>query len=154
MIKDTFDADGKLHSFDDESAVVYNDGAEAWYKHGMRHRDNDRPAIVCSNGDLGWWKDGKLHRDNDKPAIIYSDGTRYWYKNGKFHRDNGEPAIICTNGLKYWYINGIELSKSSVEFLKKIIAEEIKFLPWLLGEDPLLDCVIEKRMSEFTGSIV
>jgi hypothetical protein len=111
------------------------------------HRDNDEPAIIYSDGTKYWYKDGKRHRDNDEPAYIGSDGTKCWYKDGKCHRDNDEPAITYSDGTKYWYINGFPLDERQIQLLKKINASEIQHLPWLLNEDELLKCVIEKRMS-------
>ena len=82
-MKQTFNSNNQLHSF------------------------NDEPAIIRSNGTKSLYKDDKLHRDNDEPAYISSDGTKYWYKDGKRHRDNDEPAIIYSNGTKEWYKDGI-----------------------------------------------
>jgi len=63
--------DGKLiyHSFDDEPAIICNDGTKYWYKDGLLHRDNHKPAVICYDGNKYWYKDGLLHRDNHKPAI-------------------------------------------------------------------------------------
>jgi hypothetical protein len=112
------------------------------------HSFNDEPSVVHYNGDKEWHKNGKLHRDNDQPAVVYNEGSKYWYKDGNLHRDNGEPAYICRDGGKLWYIKGSLLNKKQVELLKKIMASEIKHLPWLLNEDELLNCVIERRLSE------
>ncbi len=74
---------------------------------------NDEPAIVYQNGDKSWYKDGELHRDNDLPAVEWIDGTKIYYKNGNRHRDNNKPAVIYSDvysphQLEYW-INGIKI---------------------------------------------
>ena len=37
---------GKLHSYGDAPAIVYDDGSELWYKEGKVHRENDLPAYI------------------------------------------------------------------------------------------------------------
>jgi hypothetical protein len=111
------------------------------------HSFDDEPAYIYSGGDKEWYKDGYLHRDNGEPAIICASGSKYWYKDGYLHRDNGEPAYMCHDGNRLWYIKGALLNEKQIELLRKIIASEIKHLPWLLNEDELLNCVIEKRMN-------
>jgi len=60
--------DGKLiyHSFDDEPAMIYDNGTKYWYKDGLLHRDNNLPAIIYSDGDCGYYK----------------NENRYWFING------------------------------------------------------------------------
>jgi hypothetical protein len=115
--------------------------------HGRLHSINDEPALIDQYGSKWWYKDDELHRDNDDPAVVHPNGTMMWYKNGKCHRDNGLPAIISATGGDLWYVNGIYLSGKQIKLLKKINASEIKYLPWLLNEDPALNSVIEKRMN-------
>jgi hypothetical protein len=112
------------------------------------HSFNDEPAYIYDRGDKEWYKDGNLHRDNDKPAVIYISGSKYWYDNGYLHRDNGLPAFMCHDGTNLWYIKGSLLNENQIALLKKIMASEVKHLPWLLNEDELLNCVIEKRLNE------
>jgi antitoxin component YwqK of YwqJK toxin-antitoxin module len=104
----SFKYNGILHSFNDQPAIIRNDGSQhcEWYRHGKIHRDNGQPAIIYSNGK-GWYQHGKLHRDNDQPAVIYlSPGKQIWYQHGKLHRDHDQPAIIKDNGSKEWYQHG------------------------------------------------
>jgi hypothetical protein len=123
-IIETRNTSNQLHSFDDEPSY-----------------------IVTSRGDKAWHKDGKLHRDNDKPAIIYGDGSMSWYKDDMRHRDSGGPAYIIYSSTQLWFINHLKLTKEQVVLLKKINESEIKYLPWLFGEDPIFDYLIEKRMN-------
>jgi hypothetical protein len=144
-MKETFNSEGKHHSFNNEPAIIMANGTKFWYKDGEMHRDNDEPSFIDGTTKM-WHKDGILYRDNDLPAFISSAWT-LWYKNGVIHRDNNKPAAINSKE-KRWYINGKELNKKQIAFLKKINASEIKHLPWLINEDELLNSVIEKRMSE------
>jgi hypothetical protein len=146
-MKETYNDKGKLHSFNDKPALIEHDGTMSWFKNGKYHRDNG-PAIIYANGTEWWFMNGELHRDNDEPAIIYADGAKWWYNNGKCHRDNDLPAYIDPDGTKEWFIGGLPISEKQVELLKKINASEIKYLPWLLNEDELLNSLIEKRMNE------
>ena len=95
---ETFNENGKSHSYDDLPAVInyYKDGelnSLYWCKDGENHRDGDEPANV--NYDIN----GKITR------IIY-------YKNGRVHRDKNRPADIAfyqdgNRKIENWYINGI-----------------------------------------------
>lgn len=109
-----YNENGRLHSYNDEPAVIYTNGDKIWYKDGKQHRDNDQPAVILVDGHKEWWVDGKRHRDNDQPAIIYKSGTQIWYKDGKRHRDNDLPAFICPDGSKYWYKDGVRITTSTV----------------------------------------
>jgi hypothetical protein len=53
--------------------------------------------------------------------------------------------------LNRWWINGVNLTGKQIKLLKKILASEIQHLPWLLNEDPVLNCVIERRLNEQKG---
>lgn len=66
-------------------------------KNGKLHSYNDEPALVKGN-KKEWYKDGLLHRI-DGPAITIDDNIEAWYRYGRLHRDNG-PAI--TIGKKYY----------------------------------------------------
>ena len=117
-------------------------------KQRQLHSFDDEPAISYSNGDKYWYKDGLCHRDNDSPAIIYNDGSKFWYKDGQNHRDNGEPARIWGNGEQFWMIKNEELLDHQVIFLKKILSCDLKELPFLIGAEPILDYLIERRFNE------
>ena len=90
-----------LHSFNDEPAVILEDGESHWYAKGKLHRVNG-PAVICANGNQQWYINGQLHRENDQPAIMNANGDRRWYVNGKLHRENDLPAVILANGTSYW----------------------------------------------------
>lgn len=64
----------------DGPAVLYNNGARAWFIHGKRHR-LDGPAEVGRDYQQ-WWVDGKRHRI-DGPAIDYNNGEKQWFVNGR-----------------------------------------------------------------------
>ena len=73
-------ANGVLHSFNDQPAVIGHDGAQFWYQHGQLHRDHDLPAIVGLDGYQAWCQHGQGHRDNDKPVLILVDGSQWIWK--------------------------------------------------------------------------
>lgn len=135
---ETYDKYGKLHSFDDEPAVIYisgdKKGTEKWYKHGQKHRDGDRPAQIlyepiehkhpkykmCS---LFWYQYDKLHREDDKPAVEWYDLGFDWYQNGKRHREEGPASISQLTSYQTeekYYLNGQEVPKEYLETLKTI----------------------------------
>jgi hypothetical protein len=95
--------DGKLHSYNDNPAMINSNGDQVWYKEGMRHRE-DGPAIICSNGYQYWYKEGKLHTE-DGTAIITSNGSQYWCKEGMIHREDG-PAVIHLDRSQKWFKEG------------------------------------------------
>ena len=70
------------------------------------HSFNDEPALISDNGTRYWYKDGKCHRDNDLPATIDPDGTHEWFKDGKRHRET-DAAIIKPDGYKSYFLNGV-----------------------------------------------
>jgi hypothetical protein len=110
ITKETRDEKGYLHSFNDEPAVIWDNGSMYWYQHGNVHRDNDLPAVIFDHGSKVWYRHGKKHglrhRDNDEPAVIWSDGDMYWFKHGKLHRET-DAALISLNGNKEYWLNGI-----------------------------------------------
>ena len=83
--------------------LVYSDGAEFWYKDGLRHRD-DGPAITWTTGSQFWYQNDWLHR-TDGPAAIYASGTRRWFRRGLLHRIGG-PAVVYADGEKQWFVDG------------------------------------------------
>lgn len=73
---------GKLHSIDDQPAIVLRNGAKLWYKNNVLHRENG-PAIIRPNGSELWMFEGEIHRDNG-PAIIDPTLNREsYYTHGK-----------------------------------------------------------------------
>ena len=113
---------GKLHSYGDAPAIVYDDGSELWYKEGKKHRENDLPAYI-QIGEIEkkrkeWWYNGKVHRENDKPAVVYDDGTKeYWY-NGK------EYDLTDTPEQNKNQINKITTKKSSKQKRREDLLKE------------------------------
>lgn len=92
----------KLHSFDDQPSVIYNDGTKWWYRDGKIHREKG-PAVINSNGVEEWWSDNKRHRD-DGPAVTYPDdirispemrGVKQFWNNGILVREELPPAIAA-----------------------------------------------------------
>ena len=135
-VKERYQDDkGNLHRLDGP-ATVYNNGDEAWYKHGKLHREDgpaienadgskewwvngnrhrlDGPAVEWRNGTKAWWVNGELHR-LDGPAVETSYGTKEWWVNGKLHREDG-PAVETNYGTKKWYIEGQEVSEFDVSW--------------------------------------
>ena len=60
MNKVTSNENYQLHSFNDEPAVIYEDGIKYWYKNGIIHRETGA-------------------------AVIYEDGTKQYWLNGKYY---------------------------------------------------------------------
>lgn len=79
--------DGKLHSFEDEPAVV-TEYCSIWYYNGLIHRENN-PAIVYHTGAVVWFHHGKISRI-DGPAMISHDGKKKWYLNDEIHGLNSK----------------------------------------------------------------
>jgi len=92
---ETRDDNGRLHSFDDNPAVIYNNGDKLWYKKGRFHR-----------------KGG--------PAIEWANGDKFWYSKSRHHRIDG-PAIERKNGYKEWFYKGKVVKCSSLEEFLKIV---------------------------------
>ena len=120
-----FNADGRLHSFDDEPAVVFTDGHMAWYRDGLKHRDDDEPAEVWGRGDKAWFQDGVPHRGGDKPAVVHPNGDMSWFLKGRPHRVGGpatiktryNPAVIWprydrVRGYCWFFLNGEEVTEA------------------------------------------
>ena len=59
IIKESKDEQGNLHSYNDKPAVVFKDGTELWYKHGLIHRLNGH-ARIDRNREKYYFIDGKL----------------------------------------------------------------------------------------------
>ena len=95
----------KLHSFNDQPAIVGNAGL-SWYKYDLLHRGNDLPAFIGKDSYNSWYLNGMRHRENDLPAIVHKNNDKEWYQNGKRHRDNDQPAIIKCDNDKVWYCDG------------------------------------------------
>jgi hypothetical protein len=105
-----FAYNGKLHSFNDQPAIIWPDGTQQWYRHGEIHRCNDLPADINvddgnGNRTMRWYRHGSLHRVNG-PAVIWFEGSMFWYQYGRLHRDGGLPAVMYPDGRKYYYQNG------------------------------------------------
>lgn len=75
----TRDAEGRLHSFNDQPADRSTQGRRVWYSHGTLHRDGDKPAIEDDwDGRCTWWRHGMRHREAG-PAIVYAyRGSEWW----------------------------------------------------------------------------
>jgi hypothetical protein len=58
IIKETTDENGKLHSFNDEPAVIWDNGSMYWINHGEFHRETDA-AIIYSDDRKEYWLNGK-----------------------------------------------------------------------------------------------
>jgi hypothetical protein len=87
IIKQTRDENGNLHSFNDEPAIIYDDGDMYWFKHGLKHRDNDLPAIIWSNGVKYWCKQGKIHRETNAAVIRPNHIKGYWLNGEEYTFD-------------------------------------------------------------------
>ena len=59
-IKYTRDQNGKLHSYNDDPAVVYNSGTKFWYQHGQLHRETDA-AVIHYYGNKYYYLSGTIY---------------------------------------------------------------------------------------------
>ena len=59
IIKENKDEQGYLHSYNDKPAVVFKDGTELWYKHGLIHRLNGC-ARIDRDGEKYYFIDGNI----------------------------------------------------------------------------------------------
>ncbi len=50
--------DGKLHSFDDQPALVSARGRREWFDNGVRHREDGKPAVISETGEMKWFCNG------------------------------------------------------------------------------------------------
>ena len=89
---------GKVHRTDGP-AVIYPDGSQEWWQHGVLHRV-DGPAVIHPEGHEVWRQRGKLHR-TDGPAITWSDGTLEWWEN-----DERKPPEIEEMLTMVWRAQG------------------------------------------------
>jgi hypothetical protein len=120
--EETFDKEGRLHSFDDlpmltknKNAAMsysYNSGLNiyefCWYNHGKLYRSGNRPAIirVSENFYKTYNSQGSFHSYNGMPATFHAleDGvfSLDWYADGKNHRDGDDlPLSIIVDSTGY-----------------------------------------------------
>jgi len=100
-----FKDDFILHSFDDEPALVWDDGAKYWYKDDKIHRDNNLPAVIYSGGDLKYYKNGKQYWIiNNKEYYNYEEVIK------KFKNNIPTLTNVNTNILKENNIDAIWLN--------------------------------------------
>lgn len=120
--EETFDEDGKLHSYNDlptklklksarETSLLFDETPEdvyefRWYNHGSLYRSGNRPPVIritkTTYSTLN--EERNFHSYNGQPANIKSStllGHQFysatWCKNGKAHRKNYLPADIAYN---------------------------------------------------------
>lgn len=94
-----------------------------WYKNGKLHRDDDLPAVIWKEGTQEWYQHGLRHRENN-PAIIRKDSLYAWWLNGNCHREDG-PAITHVYGsyqnvFHEYFILGVKLTQEEFsQYLEK-----------------------------------
>jgi hypothetical protein len=106
-IKQTFDENGKLHSFNDVPSFMgkkkgfhTSSYSFEWHFHGELFRENGNPPrIEFSNNSYTTYDENRtIHSYNDQPAMIesYSNGNTLlsWGSHGLVHRENDLPAVI------------------------------------------------------------
>lgn len=103
--------------------ITDNNGNQYHYNaNGQLHSINDEPAMILESGEKKWYYEGLLHREN-KPAINIPGYSNEYYYMGKRHRIDG-AAIEDLDGEEYW-INGNIISKEQWQLHKKL---EIKLV--------------------------
>jgi antitoxin component YwqK of YwqJK toxin-antitoxin module len=109
----------KLHSYNDQPAIIKANGTRIWYKYGKKHRKtlNENglvlPALISEGGDMHWYRNGKLHRDNDLPAFEHL-GYKAWYRDGKPFRENDKPNVVRGDGTQEWRNSDDKLHRDTV----------------------------------------
>ena len=96
------DDDGEFitHLFDDEPALIYNDGTKFWYKDGKLHRDNNLPAVIRSNGDVEFYKNGKQYWFINNKEYYYMNTIKEKFKNNILRLPNVEnTTTLKDNGI-------------------------------------------------------
>ena len=113
IVSRTYTKQCTLHSFNDQPAVVYNNGSCAYYTNDSLDRKNGPASIyINENGKKHeYYKDGNRHREGG-PAIIRYDLqdnilSEEYFINGQRHREDG-PAFISNSDphgqLRIWYM--------------------------------------------------
>ena len=115
-----------LHSFDDEPAMIYDNGTKFWFKNGKKHRDNNLPALIWYNGDVVFYKNGKQYWIiNNKKYYSYGEVIKKFknnildlpnVENTNILKDNGIDAILFYD---YYYLIMIQ-SQYNLAVLKFI----------------------------------
>jgi hypothetical protein len=105
---ETFDENGKYHSYNDEPSLVVYDGNGklfCWHSHGEIFREDDKPASIRVSPVFYRTYDANnnLHSYDGMPSVIniirYSltkTITAGWLEHGIFHRTGDLPAEITT----------------------------------------------------------
>lgn len=68
----TRDEQGRLHSIDDEPAIIFSTGTKMWYEHGKLHRNN-APAVVYNTTLVEYWEKGTYKRTGLTEKILVVD---------------------------------------------------------------------------------
>jgi len=88
-----------LHSFDDEPAIICNDGTKFWFKNGKKHRDNNLPAVIRYNGDVEFYKNGKQYWFINNKEYYYMNTIKEKFKNKILKLKNINMTILKDNGI-------------------------------------------------------
>lgn len=78
---------------------------------GRLHSFNDEPAVIGINMNINmyklWFYYGKIWRDNDKPTRV-DNRTLMWHdEDGRFHRIDKPAVIGIDSGYSAYFIHGI-----------------------------------------------
>jgi len=96
----------------------------------IHHSFDDEPAIICDDGAKFWFKDGLIHRDNNLPARIWSDGNYTFYKNGIEYWFINNKEYHSYKEIKETFKNKIlELKNVNINILKENNIDAI-WLTW------------------------
>lgn len=89
------------------------------------HKENG-PAVIYSNGDNHWYKHGLLHRE-DGPAID-DEKVKAWYFDGERHRLDGPAYLEYRDGhliISEWWYRGKWIDVDSQEEFERLIKLEL-----------------------------
>lgn len=139
-----FDTNGKLHSFQDEPAIIkFRKGfkwTEHWVKHGIPYRMNDKPTDIVYRDDGSVRNKKWIFRENERANIVFfnKEGRIVQEKWGKTiigkgfitHRAGELPAVIfrMKNGSiqkEEWWIDGEKIETKRYPKNKISVSKEV-----------------------------
>ena len=127
---------------------------------GNYHSYDDQPAIIRDNGKTRfWYRNGVIHRE-DGPAVIWADGTQDWMIDGLYHREDGAARIFpdgqesyAYGGLFYSYDNWCKINdfiESRYRMYRPLEGEELKYSnPDYPNPDHRPDDFLSERAKDF-----
>lgn len=102
---------GKLHSINDEPAIITKYDYRMWYYADNLHRVDDKPAVIIPRS-FNAWSDVIINTEH-VPTFFF-DNSREWFRHGVIHRDNCKPARMHATGILEWWHKGAKYMTSQI----------------------------------------